>query len=227
MHIQPGVVEGAKMVLSYGTAAVSLGGAVKLAGQTIRSDGGVRALVLRSIVTTVMVFCFFEILPHYRVGVSEVHFIFGALLYLVFGAGPVAIGLSLGLLLQSLLFETEDLPQYFINVTTLIIPLWAVAGLARRIVRLHTPYVELKYAQALVLSVAYQGGVILVVALWSIYGRGFGADNLAAIARFAVSYLLVIVVEPLVTLAALALAKKMDRYARSPMFYNRLHHPVN
>ena len=125
------------------------------------------------------------------------------------------------------MFETEDLPQYFINVTTLIIPLWVVAALARRVVAIHTPYVELKYLQALVLSVAYQGGVVLLVALWSVYGRGFGADNLAAIWQFGVAYLSrVVVVEPLLTLVVLAGAKKLDRYAKSPIFYNRLHHPV-
>lgn len=227
MHISPGIVEGSKMLLSYGTAAISFGSAAKLASQTVRHDGGTRALVLRSIVTTILVFCFFEVLPHYRVGVSEVHFIFGALLYLVFGAGPTAIGLALGLLGQSLLFETEDLPQYFINVTTVIVPLWVVAILARRIVRLHTPYVALKYWQALLLSLAYQGGVILIVAMWSVYGRGFGVENLASIAQFGVAYLFVVVVEPLVTLAVLAVAKRLDRYAKSPMLYNRLHHPVN
>jgi hypothetical protein len=228
MHIQPGVVEGAKMLVSYGTAAVAFGGGAKLAFQTIRHDGGLRALVLRSIVTTILVFGFFEVLPHYRVGVSEVHFIFGALLYLVFGAGPTAIGLALGLLAQSVLFETEDLPQYFINVTTLIVPLWVVAVLARRIVPPHTPYVELKYWQALVLSLVYQGGVIHIVGLWSLYGKGFAVENLMAIARFGVAYLpAVVFVEPLVTLAALAIAKRLDRYAKTPIFYNRLHHPVN
>jgi hypothetical protein len=92
----------------------------------------------------------------------------------------------------------------------------------------HTSYVELKYWQALVLSLVYQGGVIHIVGLWSLYGRGFAAENLMAIARFGVAYLLAVVfVEPLVTLAALAIAKRLDRYAKTPIFYNRLHHPVN
>lgn len=199
MHIQPGIVDGSKMVLSYATAAVAFGGSIRQAYLTLRNDGGWRALVLRSIVTTILVFCFFEVLPHYRVGVSEVHFIFGALLYLIFGAGPTAIGLVLGLLGQSLFFETEDLPQYFINVTSIVIPLWFVVALARRIVPAHTPYVQLKYWHALALSLAYQGGVIVIVALWSIYGRGVGADNLRAIGEFGLYYLSVVIVEPLLT----------------------------
>jgi hypothetical protein len=72
-----------------GTASVVV--AAKLSMDTVRNDGGLHALVLRSIVTTALVFCFFEVLPHYAVGVSEVHFIFGALLYLIFGSGPSAI----------------------------------------------------------------------------------------------------------------------------------------
>jgi len=47
MHIEPGVVAGAKIVLSYATAAGSLGFAAKLAFDTAKSDGFV-SLVLRS-----------------------------------------------------------------------------------------------------------------------------------------------------------------------------------
>jgi ABC-type Co2+ transport system permease subunit len=155
-----------------------------------------------------------------------VHFIFGAILYVVFGAGPAAIGLAAGLLLQGLTFEPSDLPQYCINVTTLIVPLWFVSLLARRIVRHDTPYVGLKYWQALALSLAYQVGVIVFVAFWSLYGRGFGPDNLQAIATFGVSYLLVVVFEPVITLVTLALARRLDRHAKSPILYKRLHHPV-
>lgn len=226
MHIEPGVVDGAKIILSYATGAAALGLTAKMSLDTIRHDGGAKALVLRSVFTTLLVLVFFEVLPHPAVGVSEVHFIFGATLYLIFGTGPAAIGLVVGLLLQGLLWERSDLPQYFINITTLIAPLWAVAFLARRIVTHDTPYVRLRYWQALLLSGAYQGGVILLVACWAFYGRGFGTENAAAVALFAGTYLIVIVVEPLVTLGVLALAKLLDPIAKSPIFYNRLHHPV-
>lgn len=226
MHIQPGVIEGSKLLLGHATAVVSLALTAKMSVDTVRHDGGLQALLLRSIATTLLVFAFFEVLPHYAVGISEVHFIFGALLYLVFGAGPSAIGLAGGLLLQGLTFENQDLPQYFVNVTTLVVPLWLVSVIAHRIVAHDTPYVSLKYWQALVLSAAYQGGVILIVALWAIYGKGSGSENLQAIATFGMSYLLVIVVEPVVTLAALAVAKKLDRHAKNPILYRRLHHPV-
>src|SRR3546814_9763467 len=85
MHIEPGVVDGAKIILSYATAAGAFGLAARMARQTIRQDGGTAALALRSVATTALVFSFFEVLPHYPVGVSEVHLILGSTLFLIFG----------------------------------------------------------------------------------------------------------------------------------------------
>lgn len=228
MHIEPGVVEGGKMVLAYATGAASLVAAAGLSRWTVKNDGGLGALAARSVIVTALVVIFFAVLPHYTRGISEVHFIFGATLYLVFGAGPAAIGLALGLFLQGAVLEPRDLPQYFINVTTLTVPLLLVVGLVRRMVPLHTPYVNLKLWQALALSAAYQGGTILMVAFWALYGRGFGAGNLDAIGYFAVSYLVVILIEPLVSMLLLAIAKAFDPSSKGhPLLYNRLHHPVS
>ena len=58
MHIEPGVVNGAKLLLSYGTAAGCLGGLAKLAWGTIKNDG-ITQLAIRSMITTLLVFCFF------------------------------------------------------------------------------------------------------------------------------------------------------------------------
>ena len=226
MHIEPGVVDGAKIALSYATAAASFGLAAKMAVDTIRRDGGIGALALRSLATTALVFCFFEVLPHFPVGVSEVHFILGSTLYLIFGTGPAAIGLAGGLLLQGVLFAPADLPQYAVNITTLIVPLWVVSLLAKRIIPAQTPYVEVKYWQALALSTAYQGGIISWVAFWAFYGQGFGAENLTAVGSFSGAYLSVIVLEPLADLAVLAAAKALADHVKGPLLYNRLYHPA-
>ena len=226
MHIEPGVVDGAKIVLSYATATAAFGLAAKMAYDTIRKDGGAAALVLRSLATTALVFCFFEVFPHYPVGVSEVHFILGSTLYLIFGAGPAAIGLAGGLLLQGLFLAPFDLPQYGINVTTLLVPLWAVSLLAKRIIPADTAYVDVTYWQALRLSTAYQGGIVAWVAFWACYGQGFGAENLAQVGAFGGAYMTVIILEPLADLAVLAAAKLLAPYATNPLFYNRLHHPA-
>lgn len=223
MHIEPGLVDGAKIVLSYATAAASLGIAAKLAADTVR-DSGITALAQRSAIATVLVFTFFELLPHAPVGVSEVHLILGSTLFLVFGAGPAAIGLALGLLIQGLFFAPFDLPQYGMNVTTLLVPLYGVSLLAKRIIPANTPYVELKYGQALALSTAYQGGIVAWVAFWAIYGQGFAAANLTSIATFGAAYMTVILIEPLADLGVLATAKLLNQLQGTRFVQQRVYH---
>lgn len=206
MHIEPGIVHGAKMALAVATAAGSAAVVAKLAGDTLRQDGAA-ALALRSAIATIGTLIFFEILPHFPVGVSEVHFILGTTLFLILGAAPAAIGLALGLLVQGTLFAPSDLPMYFVNVTTLLVPLLAISVLAKRIIAPGTAYVDLAYGQALKLSALYQGGVIAWVAFWVFYGQGFGAETMASVLTFGAAYLLVIVIEPVADLAILAGAK--------------------
>lgn len=226
MHIEPGVVEGAKLFLSYATAVAGLGLTAKLARDAVRENGGVAALALRSLITTILVFGFFEVLPHHPVGVSEVHLILGSTLLLMFGAGAAAIGLAAGLLIQGLFFAPFDLPQYGMNVTTLLVPLWGIHELARRIIPARTAYVDTSYKQALALSTAYQGGIVAWVAFWAFYGHGFSAENLASVGSFGLAYMSVVLVEPLIDLGVLAAAKSLTRYSQGPLFNVRLHQPA-
>ena len=93
MHIEPGVVDGAKMVLAYGTAAGAAGYSAKLVmGDLARSN--IASFAARTVLATVGVFAFFEILPHFPAGISEVHFILGTTLFLLLGAAPAALGLA-------------------------------------------------------------------------------------------------------------------------------------
>lgn len=226
MHIEPGIVDGAKMALSYATAAGAAGLGAVMARNTIAKDGGFAPFLARCLITTALVFCFFEVLPTYPVGVSEVHFILGATLFLIFGAGPAAVGLAGGLALQGLLFAPADLPQYFMNVTSLVAPLYAVNLLAKRLIAPETAYVDLSYGQVLALSTAYQGGVVAWVAFWAFYGQGFGAENLANIATFGGAYMLVIIIEPLIDLGVLAGAKAARGATSGGLFTARLHKPA-
>ncbi|WP_374633215.1 energy-coupling factor ABC transporter permease [Paracoccus sp. (in: a-proteobacteria)] len=219
MHIEPGIVTGAKIALSYATAAgVGVFGA-KLAWNSLR-ESGLPSLVGRSMLTTALVFGFFQILPHFPVGVSEVHFILGSTLFLLFGAAPAAIGLALGLLIQGLLFAPLDLPQYGMNVTTLLVPLFALRALAGRIIAPNTAYVDLSYGQALALSTAYQGGVVAWVAFWAIYGQGLA--GIGSVAAFGLAYMMVVLIEPLVDLAVLAGAKSLRGLRDSGLVTPRL-----
>ncbi|KQZ48504.1 cobalt transporter [Rhizobium sp. Root149] len=223
MHIEPGVVDGAKIVLSYATALAALGLTAKMATDSVRRDGGVASLALRSAITTVLVFGFFEVLPHHPVGVSEVHLILGSTLFLMFGAGAASIGLAAGLLIQGLFFSPFDLPQYGMNVTTLLVPLWAISQLAAKLIPARTAYVDVTYRQAFTLSTAYQGGIVAWVAFWALYGHGFTVENLVSIGSFGVAYMSVILIEPLVDLAVLAAAKSLRKYSQGPIFSRRLH----
>ena len=225
MHIEPGIVDGAKIGLSYATAATAGAYALKLSVAAVR-DKGVMSLAVRALIATALVFSFFELLPHYPVGVSEVHFILGSTLFLILGAAPAAIGLALGLLLQGLFFAPADLPQYGMNITTLLVPLFAIAALAERIIPKDTPYVDLQYTQALALSTAYQAGIVSWVAFWALYGAGFEAGNMSAIATFGSAYMLVVLVEPVADLAVLALAKSLHALEDSGLVTPRLHKPA-
>lgn len=208
MHIEPGLVDGAKIALSYATATAASGTALYHIAQASRQSG-IASVALRSLIATAGVFTFFEILPHFPVGVSEVHFILGSTLFLILGAGPAAIGLALGLLIQGLFFAPFDLPQYGMNLTTLLVPLFALHEVAKRVIAPGTAYVDLQYKQVLALSTVYQGGVVAWVAFWAVYGAGFGAANLAAIGTFGVAYMAVVLFEPLADLAILGLAKSL------------------
>ncbi len=226
MHIEPGLVVGAaKLALGFATAAGALAYSAKLAVDMAKKDGFGRT-ASRTLVATLLVLSFFEILPHYPVGVSEVHFILGSTLFLMFGAGPAAFGLAIGLLTQGLVFAPADLPQYGMNVTSLLVPLLAVNALAGRIIPAKTAYTDVSYRQALKLSTAYQGGVIAWVAFWAFYGAGINAESLASVATFGVAYLSVIVIEPVLDLGILAVAKALRSMERSGLFHSRLYQPA-
>ena len=223
MHIEPGIVDGAKMALAYGTAAAGAAYSVKLMADDLKTHS-IPSFLLRAVIATVGVLVFFEVMPHFAVGVSEVHFILGTTLFLILGAAPSAVGLAGGLLIQGAFFAPSDLPMFFVNLTTLLFPLFAIHAIAARIIPASTAYVDLKYADVLKLSLAYQGGIVAWVAFWAIYGQGVGADNLNAVLTFGAAYMLVVLIEPVIDLAVLAAAKAGRRFAHSPAFVNRLHH---
>ncbi|WP_425642865.1 energy-coupling factor ABC transporter permease [Marinomonas gallaica] len=222
MHIEPGVVTGAKLGLSYATAALAFAIAAKSSLDTIKKDGLV-SLLSRALMSVLLVFIFFEVFPKQPVGVSEVHFILGSTLFLIFGSAAAAIGLSVGLLLQGVFFAPFDLPQYAMNVTTLLLPLFAMTAIARRTISEKTAYVDIRYSQALRLSLTYQGGIVAWVAFWAFYGQGFGAENLNSVATFGMAYLSVVLLEPILDLAILAGAKTCRSLQGSRLVEERLY----
>jgi ABC-type Co2+ transport system permease subunit len=206
MHIEAGVVAGAKMLLSYGTATVVAGATAKVAWDNIKENGLI-SLVLKSIIATIVVFACFEVLPHYPIGVSEVHLILGTTLFLVFGLAPTAIGLAFGLAIQGLFFAQFDLPQYGINVTTLLASMFVLNMAMKKIVSSKTAYKDITYSQMLKMSIVWEGAVVSWVAFWAFYGQGFGVENLASVFSFTSAYMGVIIIEPVIDMAVLATVK--------------------
>lgn len=222
MHIEHGIVLGAKLLVGAATATTAAIYTAKLGWEALREQG-LGSLAARAAIATAATFTFFEILPHYPVGVSEVHFILGSTLFLLLGAAPAAVGLALGLLIQGLFFAPLDLPQYGMNVTTLLVPLFAIRALAQRIIPAGTAYVDLTYAQTLALSTAYQGGIVAWVAFWAFLGNGFTMDAMASVSTFAAAYMLVVLIEPLVDLGLLAGAKAARGLRGSGLVTQRLY----
>ncbi len=223
MHIEVGVVQGAKMILSYGTAIASFGYLAKQVWAASQEKGWL-SLGLRSLLASLLVLIFFEVFPHYPVGVSEVHLILGSTLFLLFGLVPTGIALMMGLLLQGLFFAPFDLPNYSVNVTTLLVPLFVMATLAKKIIPQNMAYTDLAYSQVLKLSLAYQGGIVTWVVFWAIYGQGFTSENLISVATFAAAYMSVVILEPLIDLVVLASAKVLSNMKNSPLVTTRLYH---
>lgn len=222
MHIEPHVVTGAKLLLSYGSALTVFAYAAKQSWDHIKQQG-VASLLMKSLITILLAFSFFEILPHQSVGVSEVHFILGSTLFLLFGLAPAAIGLASGLLIQGIFLAPFDLPQLGMNLTTLLVPLFAMAWVAKKIIPAGMAYKDVSYAQAVKLSAMYQGGIIVWVAFWAVYGQGFAAENLISVALFCAAYSSVILIEPLIDLGLLAAAKSIHGLQKTGLFESRLY----
>ncbi len=222
MHIEPGIVDGAKMAFAYATATGAAAWTAKLALTDLRRNSPL-SFVLRSAMAAVGTFVFFEVLPHFPVGVSEVHFILGTTLFLLLGAAPAAAGLALGLLVQGTFFAPSDLPMFFVNVTTLLLPLFAISALAERLLPRDRAYVDLDYAHVLKLSGLYQGGVVAWVAFWAFYGQGVTAETFQSVWTFGAAYMLVVLIEPLADLAVLAAAKSLRGAKTTRLFARRLY----
>ena len=222
MHIEPGVVNGAKIGLSYLTGAAAIAIGLKLIIQRMSNNGSVSVTAVRCLITTIFVFSFFEILPQYPLGVSEVHFIFGATLFLFFGAGATAFGLVAGLSLQGLLLAPSDLPQLYINISTLLFPLFAVSYIANKVIPANIAYTDLRYKQVISLTGVYQGGIILWVAFWCFYGQGFNQETFYNVGVFSLAYSTVIGIECLLDVGLLAILKSYKKRTLPSIFNKRL-----
>lgn len=200
MHIEAGVVDSTKMILSYATASTVFLAMMKSSLDNIK-ENGILSLILKSTLATMIVFMCFEVLPHYPIGVSEVHLILGTTIFLIFGIAPAAIGLASGLLIQGLFFAQFDLPQYGINVTTLLASMFMLNFAVKKIIPENIAYKDISYSQMLKMSIIWEGAIVSWVAFWAFYGQGFSFENIQNVFSFGSAYMGVIIIEPLVDVA--------------------------
>ncbi len=220
MHIEAGVVVGAKMFLSYATGTGVIGLSAKLAWDNIKENGFI-SYIAKTIIAAMIVFFCFEVLPHYPIGVSEVHLILGTTIFLIFGIAPASMGLALGLLVQGLFFEHQDLPQYGINVTTLLASIFALDFAAKKVIPKGMAYKDINYTQLLKLSIVWEGAIVGWVAFWALYGQGFGAQNIENVLSFGSAYMTVVILEPLVDIAVLTAVKAYHKTNQCAFLFDK------
>jgi cobalt/nickel transport system permease protein len=184
MHIEPGMLAQFKIVgANVAAAGILLAHAPALIKRpTLWLRTGLAALF----------FSLFMQAFHMQVGPSELHFIGAMPIYLLLGFVPTLFGFALGLLMQGALFEPQDLVHLSVNALSLIVPLIALHHTLGK--RLAAP---VSLQSIVKLDAFYYAGVTAMVGFWLTIGEDVTA--LSDWARFALSYLSVVVLEPVFT----------------------------
>jgi len=208
MHIEPGVLNAAKLLFANATAIATL---TMLTPQLLgrRLDNWLKTAL------AALFFSLFMESFHMPVGPSELHFIGASAMYFVFGFGPTLFGFALGLLLQGWLFEPADLVHLAVNSLSLMLPLMAAHGLlGRQLFKAEGR--RLSWADVLKFDALYYSGVVLMVGFWLSLGEEPTALHNWAL--FASAYLPVVLCEPLLTCLVV---RGLQPYADAPLV-NRL-----
>jgi cobalt/nickel transport system permease protein len=187
MHIEPGVLDATKIAAANVAALGLVSGVAWLA---LRQPALLLRTLLAAVFFTLCMQSFFL-----KVGPSELHFVGAMPMLLALGPVPTLLGFALGLALQGLLFQPADLLHLSVNTLSLALPLLAVhAAWGRRLARIDLRAV-------LKLDAAYYAGVTAMVGFWLSIGEV--TTPWSEWARFAASYLAVVALEPVVTVAVL------------------------
>ncbi len=196
MHIEPGLLSPAKLLFANGAAALLL---ARYTPSLLRQP----TLLLRCLLAAIFFTACMQ-LAHVKVGPSELHFVGAMPIYLLCGFVPTLLGFGLGLLMQGLLFEPQDLVHLAVNALSLIVPLIVTHRLLGRHGR------PLTRRHLLQLDALYYGGVTLMVGFW--LANGQTATALQGWALFAASYLSVVLTEPVLTWLLVRGAQALARH---------------
>lgn len=197
MHIEPGALNAAKVLYGHAAAAATL--LVYAPRLLTRVDQVAKTLL------AALFFSLFMEVYHLPVGVSELHFVGASAIYFIFGFLPTLFGFAIGLLLQGLLFEPQDLVHLGVNSLSLMLPLIAAHGLFGRTAR------RLSWQAVLRFDAVYYGGVVAMVGFWLSIGEE--PLPLRNWLLFAASYAPLVLCEPLFTCLAVRLLKRWPQSA--------------
>ncbi len=201
MHIEPGVLNAGKVLFANVTAVSAL---TAYLPSLLRRPGEIVKIALAAVFFSLFMEAF-----HMPVGPSELHFVGASAVYFVFGFRPALFGFAIGLLLQGLIFEPQDLVHLGVNSLSLMVPLIAVHTLrGRQYFADRAAKPRLSWAEIVKFDAAYYAGVVGMVGFW--LALGTEATPFSSWALFAVSYVPLVLCEPVFTFAVLKLLGKLD-----------------
>ncbi len=199
MHIEPGVLNAAKVLYAHAVAVGTVSAHAR-GYQERPSD------LARTAVAAVFFSLFMEVW-HLPVGPSELHFVGASAIYFTFGFLPTLFGFAIGLALQGLVFEPQDLIHLGVNSLSLMVPLIAVHALiGRRLFAGKGRSVTL--GGILHFDGLYYTGVVSMVGFWIMLSND--PAGLMDWAVFAASYLPLMVLEPCFTWVTLKQLKRQE-----------------
>ncbi|MCP9774297.1 energy-coupling factor ABC transporter permease [Cyanobium sp. WAJ14-Wanaka] len=194
MHIHPGILAAPKIIGANYTALVTLAG---FAPALLK-----KPLLLVKTIAAALIFSLLMQVVHFPVGPSELHLVGASIVYFLFGFLPAMFGFAIGLLLQGLVFEPQDLMHLGVNTLSLILPLIATHQLlGKRFFAKGENGLAVNWAQIVKFDAIYYSGVVVMVGFWLL--NGSEATPLQSWATWAISYLPIVLIEPLLTYLAI------------------------
>jgi cobalt/nickel transport system permease protein len=205
MHIEPGILSAPQIAAANATAVATL---AAYSGGLLR-----RPLDIARTLLAAAAFSLLMEVWHQPVGPSELHFIGASTIYFLFGFVPTLFGFAIGLALQALLFEPQDMLHLGVNALSLMVPLIAAHTLVGRRIIAGDANAPVSWASVVRFDAVYYGGVVAMVGFW--LAGGNTQTSFANRALFAAAYLPVVLCEPVLTTAVLRAVRRLD--TRSPV----------
>ncbi|KJS39947.1 MAG: cobalamin biosynthesis protein CbiM [Rhodospirillaceae bacterium BRH_c57] len=204
MHIEPGFVTPAKVMLANaGAIGVIAWGVKEQAVQLLREPWA----PLKTLAAAGF-FSLFMQSYSVPVGASELHFIGAMAMYLTLGFMPTLLGFALGLAFQGLVFDPADMLHLGVNSLSLMLPLIAVHTATGHKLFNQSVGQRLTWQRIVALDALYYTGVTAMVGFWLLISTV--ETPLASWLAFAGSYLAVVAIEPFVTWGIVRTLKRYE-----------------